>query len=59
LSRPRIGQKDMPDLIRALLERDPNVFFGVFHVVDEAKLNASGMLRKNRKVHTVTHPSCA
>src|SRR5204862_4864379 len=59
LSRPRIGQKVMPHLIRTLLDGDANEFFRIFHAVDQAKLNSSSVLGKNRKVHAITHPGCA
>ena len=49
----------MPHLVSTLLERDANVFFRVFHAVEQAKLNSGGVLGKNRKVHAVTRPSCA
>ena len=49
----------MPHLISTLLERDPNVLFRVFHVVDQTKLDSGGVLGKNRKVHPITRPSCA
>jgi hypothetical protein len=49
----------MPYLLSALLDRDPNVFFRVFHAVEQAQLNTPGVLGKNRKVHAVTHPGCA
>ena len=48
----------MPYLISALLQRDPNLFSRVFHVVDQAKLDSGGVLGKNRKVHPVTRLSC-
>jgi hypothetical protein len=59
LSRPRIGQKDMPHVVSTLLDRDPNVFFSVFRAIDQAKLNSTGVFGKNRKVYAVTHPGCA
>ncbi|KAG0506475.1 MAG: hypothetical protein Udaeo_01340 [Candidatus Udaeobacter sp.] len=49
----------MPHLVSTLLDWDPDVFFRVFHAVDQAKLNSAGVLGKNSKVHAVTHPGCA
>ena len=46
-------------MVSALLDRDPDVFFRVFHSIDQTKLNAGGVLGKNGKVHAVTHPGCA
>src|SRR6185295_5453179 len=59
LSRPRVGQKDMPNMVRTFLDRDPDVFFRVLHAVDQAKLNSAGVRGKNRKVHAVPRPGCA
>src|SRR4029077_5631156 len=58
LSRPRVGQEDMPHLVSTLRHRDPDVFCCVFDVVAKAKLNSTRVLVKNSKVHAVTHPGC-
>jgi hypothetical protein len=43
-------------LIGVLGDRDANVFFSSLDAVEQAKLNTSGVLGKDRKVDAVPHP---
>ena len=46
LSRTRIGQKHVPDLIGTFTNRDANVLFGGLPILKQAKLNARGVVGK-------------
>jgi hypothetical protein len=43
---PRIGQKNVPNLIRLLLHRNADVFFGCFQAVEQTKLNSARRVPK-------------
>jgi hypothetical protein len=46
----------MPHLISVFAYRNADVFFGRLEIVKQAKLNSSGVLGKESKVHAVAHP---
>ena len=56
LSRPRIRQEHVPNLISVLTERNADVFFSRTDVVEQAKLDPRSVLGKNSEVNAVPHP---
>ena len=57
LSRPRVGQEHVPDLISLFVDRNANVFFSRFDAVEQTELNAGSVLRENCEVDALPRPS--
>ena len=57
LAWTQVWQENVPDLIRAFVDGDTDVFFCVLDVVEQAKLNSGSMFGKDGKIDAVSHPS--